>query len=156
VPTELLLALYRGDTAAVEELRASGGELDVFEAAALGELDTLGRILADDAAQARAWSDDGFTALHYAAFFGHARVAQLLIDAGADLEAPSRNEEFALDARPLHSASAGRHDEVCRVLLEAGADPNATQHGGFTPLRQAEQNGDSELVALLREYGASR
>ena len=156
MPTELLLALYRGDAAAVEELRTSGGDLDVFEAAALGELDALGRVLADDPAQARAWSDDGFTALHYAAFFGHARAAQLLIDGGADLEAPARNEEFALDARPLHSASAGRRHEVCRVLLEAGADPNATEHGDFTPLRQAEQNADSELVALLRQYGAVR
>jgi uncharacterized protein len=154
VPSELLLALYRGDAGAAEELRATRGELDVFEAAALGEVDELRRAIAADPAAVHAWSDDGFTPLHYAAFFGRPEAARLLVDAGADLEAPSRNDEFAKDARPLHSAAAGGERGVCRVLLEAGADPNATQHGGFTPLRQAEQNDDAELVELLRQHGA--
>jgi uncharacterized protein len=103
-----------------------------------------------------AWSPDGFTPLHYAVFFDGPAAARLLIERGADLEAPARNEEFAPQARPLHSAaaSAGRLD-VCEVLLEAGADPNARQHGGYTPLREAEERDDRELVGLLRRYGAS-
>jgi ankyrin repeat protein len=40
------------------------------------------------------------------------------------------------------------------VLLEAGADPNARQHGGFTPLMGAEQNGDLDLAELLIRHGA--
>jgi uncharacterized protein len=155
VPSDLLLALYRSDIATAEELRASRSELDVFEAAALGEIDELRRQLAADSSAVQGWSDDGFTPLHYAAFFGHSEAARLLVDAGADLEVPSRNEDFAKDARPLHSAAAGGEHEVCRVLLEAGANPNATQHGGFTPLRQAEQNGDAELAELLKQYGAT-
>ena len=151
MPSEILLALYRGDTERAREL-AAAKELDVFEAAALGDVDRL-RQLAD---RVDNWSDDGFTPLHYAAFFGHTDAARALIDAGADLEAPSRNTEFALDARPLHSAAAARQHDVCRVLLEAGAEPDAEQHGGSTPLRQAEQNGDAELAELLREFGATR
>lgn len=151
MPSDLLLALYNGDTGRAAQLRAARSELDVFEAAALGDLHQL-RPQLD---RAGAWSDDGFTPLHYAAFFGQTEAARALIDAGADFEAPARNTEFALDARPLHSAAAGRQHEACRVLLEAGADPNATQHGGHTALQQAEENEDAELVALLRQYGAS-
>ena len=155
MPSDLLLALYNGDIARATELRAERAELDVFEAAALGDLAELGRVLSNDPRQANRWSDDGFTPLHYAAFFGRPEAARTLIDAGAELEVPARNQEFALDARPLHSAAAGRQHEVCRVLLEAGADPNAVQHAGYTPLREAEENGDEELVALLRQYGAT-
>ena len=151
MPSDLLLALYAGDSERAAELRAATPELDVFEAAALGDLDQLrGRLdQVDDG------SDDGFTPLHYAAFFGHPDAVGVLIEAGADIEAPSRNTEFAVDARPLHSAAAARQHEACRVLLEAGADPNATQHGGYTPLREAEENEDAELVVLLKQYGAT-
>jgi ankyrin repeat protein len=79
----------------------------------------------------------------------------VLIEAGSDLEAPSRNTEFAQDARPLHSAAAAKQLDVCRTLLAAGADPNAVQHGGYTPLREAEENGDEELAELLRQHGAT-
>ena len=152
----ILEALYRGDADAAAGARADRGELDVLEAAALGDVDELARILAADPAAVAVWSPDGFTPLHYAAFFGRPDAACVLIDAGADLEAPSRNMQFAQDARPLHSAAAAREHEVARLLLEAGADPNAEQHGGFTPLRQAGENGDAELAALLRRYGATR
>jgi len=156
VPSDFLQALYRGDTARAEELRAGRSELDVFEAAAIGEVDELRRVLASDPDQVHAWSDDGFTPLHYAAFFGHPEAARVLIDAGADLDAPSRNEEFAREARPLHSAVAAREADVCRILLEAGADPNATRRSGLTPLQQAVEHGDPQLAELLTQHGAMR
>jgi ankyrin repeat protein len=149
----ILEALYRGEQEDAREL-ARGAELDVFEAAALGDTGRLEALLASDPALARAWSPDGFTALHYAAFFGSSAAIRLLIGAGADLEAPARNTEFAAEAHPLHSAVAAGRRENAQALLEAGADPNARQHGGFTPLMQAEQSGNLELAELLIEKGA--
>ena len=152
----ILQALYRGDAEAAAAARAERDELDVFEAAALGEADELRRILAREPDAVTRWSADGFTALHYAAFFGHPEAARALIEAGSDIEAPSRNTEFAQDARPLHSAAAARQVDACRTLLVAGADPNAKQHGGYTPLQEAEENEDEELAELLRQHGATR
>ena len=153
-PTPILAALYENDRSRAEELRAEKPELDVFEAAALGEAARLDELLAADSDLARSWSPDGFTALHYAAFFGSPEAICALVSAGADLEAPSRNEEFAPEARPLHSAvAAGRLDNA-EALLEAGADPNARQHGGYTPLMGAEQGGDFDLAELLIRHGA--
>ena len=150
----ILDALYQGERDRARELAAEAESVDVFEAAALGDAAQLDELLRGDPDLARAWSQDGFTALHYAAFFGSPEALRALVAAGADLEARSTNQEFAPGASPLHSAvAAGRMDNT-EALLEAGADPNARQHGGFTPLMEAEQRGDLDLGELLIRYGA--
>jgi uncharacterized protein len=157
MPDELspiLQALYRGDHAEAERIRGESGELDVFDAAALGDAERLRELLDADPGLVQVWSMDGFTPLHYAAYFDGPEAARLLVERGADIEAPSRNQEFAVEARPLHSAAAARKSDVAEVLLGAGADPNARQGGGFTPLMAAEQTGDLDLAELLIRHGA--
>jgi uncharacterized protein len=156
VPSPLLQALYEGKTDEARAIAAGRSELDVFEAAAIGDVGRLHVLLDDDPDLAAAWSEDGFTPLHYAAFFGHPAAAKLLVDRGADLEARSTNTQFALDAAPLHSASAAGQLQVCEVLLDAGADVNAVQHGGYTALLDAAANQNEELVEFLLERGADR
>ena len=150
----ILQALYRGDRAEAERLRAEPAELDVFEAAALGDVERLRVLLGADPALHQAWSPDGFTALHYAAFFDGPDAVRILVEHGSDLEAASTNEEFAPGAHPLHSAIAAKRDDTAVALLEAGADPNARQHGGVTPLMEAEQLRDLELAETLIRFGA--
>jgi ankyrin repeat protein len=151
----LMQALYRGFDELAEALRGASGELDLFEAAAVGDLERL-REVVDGASAANDWSSDGFTPLHLAAFFGQPEAARFLIRHGADVEAVARNERFAAEAHPLHSAVAAQDHEVVALLLEAGADPNARQHGGFTPLLEAAQLGNDDLVVLLLAHGADR
>ena len=69
----LLLARYRFDRETTDALLAADPELDVFEAAALGYVDRLRERLLYSAEAVAAFSPDGFTALHLAAFFGKAR-----------------------------------------------------------------------------------
>ena len=63
-----LQALYEGDEERARRLLPPDGELSVFEAAAFGRDERLAEIVRDDPARARAFSDDGFTALHLAVF----------------------------------------------------------------------------------------
>jgi uncharacterized protein len=150
----LMLALYQGQLEVARAIREASPELDVFEAAAVGDVRRLRAVLDEDPSWVSAWSADGFTPLHYTAFFGHPGATKLLLERGADLEVPARNQQFALHARPLHSAAAARELAVCALLLEAGADPNAHQHGGYTPLLEAAQQGNTALAELLLRHGA--
>ncbi len=145
-------ALYEGrreDAAAA----AVDDELDVFEAAALGRHPRLAHLLRGDASLAQAWSIDGFTALHYACFFGHPDCTITLLDAGAPLDEPSRND---MGVRPINAAAAGSHafDHI-RVLLSRGADVDGRQASGHTAMDEARLRGDQQLIDLLRVNGAT-
>jgi len=143
-------ALYRGDEDRARRL-AEEGELDVFEAASLGRSDRLRELLEREPQLAHARADDDFTPLHYAAFFGDAASARVLVEHGADVNAFADNE---LGVHPLNSAAAARNVEVARILLEHGADAGAPTRSGYTPLDAAAENGDEALTELLRSHGA--
>ena len=104
--SELLRLLYQGKRDEAAELLAAEPPptLDIFEAAAAGDAGGLAELLAADEKLATAWTDDGFTALHYACFFGTAAAAAALLDAGADADVASRND---MAVRPINSAAAG-------------------------------------------------
>jgi uncharacterized protein len=146
----ILDALYRGDRDAAGAA-AAGAELDVLEAAALGDADRVRELVSADRELVALRSPDGFTAVHYAAFFGTADAARVLLEHGADPGAVAEND---MRVQPLHSAAAVDANETARLLLDAGADPNAEQQGGFRPVDAAVQNGNDELYALLVERGA--
>ena len=158
--SELLEALYRGDRNRVDEVLAGDPELDVFEAAALGRSDRLGRLLEQDASRANAFGDDGFHPLGLACFFGHVDAARVLLAHGADANLLSRNEHIQTSA--IHAAAASNEEasdeatryELVKLVLEHGADPNLPQGGGFRAIDAARQNGDTQVEQLLVEHGA--
>ncbi len=145
------IALYHRQPAALEALLAAQPPLDGLDHAALGRADDLRRDLAADPELVTRRSADGFTALHYACFFGGAHAAAVLLEAGADPDAPAGNDSRV---RPLHSAAAARDAEAARLLLEAGADPDAAQAGGHTALHAAALHDDEALAGLLLRHGA--
>jgi ankyrin repeat protein len=145
------IALYHRQPAVLELLLAAQPPLDGLDHAALGWADDLRRDVAADEGVVTRRSADGFTALHYACFFGGAACVAVLLDAGADPDAVAENPTAV---RPLHSAAAARDTEAARLLLEAGAAPDPRQAGGFTPLHAAAMEDLSELAALLLRHGA--
>lgn len=148
----LMLAVYRDRAAVVHLILAQRrDDLSVFEAAALGRDDVLQVLLRRDPGQAGEFGPDGFTALHLASYFGQTRSQELLIRAGADINAYSRNK---FHAAPLQSAAAARQLEAARVLLAHGADPNCHGEEGYTPLHEAAATGQVSLVRLLLRYKA--
>jgi ankyrin repeat protein len=147
----LLLARYRHDRPVLDALLAADPEMDIFDAAALGHLDRLRDRLEQGPGRVTAFSADGFTALHLAAFFGKSEAVRTLLDAGAPVDIRGRN---TLANRPLHAAAAGRNVEACRMLLAAGAEVDVAEHGGLTPLHLAAQEGDVEMTELFLSAGA--
>ena len=158
--SEILQALYRGDAAAAREL-ARGAELDVFEAAALGETARVRELLEDDPGLANAFGADGFHPLGLACFFGHVGSARELLEHGAEVDALSKNEHIQTAA--IHAAAASGETgvdeatryEVVELVLDHGADANLPQAGGFRAIDAARQNGDERLERLLKERGAA-
>jgi ankyrin repeat protein len=150
MPTALLEQLYRGDRAGAQSL-AREMALDVFEAAALGVLEQVIERCEEDAGRVGAYSDDGWTPLHFAAYFGNNACVKELLRRGAAVDARARNGSAAT---PLHSACAGNHTPVALTLIAAGADVNAAQRGGYHPLDNALQNGNAKIVRALRLAGA--
>ena len=111
----LVAAAKEGDAALVRELLAEGVPADA--------------------------ESGGYGALHHAAANGSVAVLEVLLAAGANVEAVDR-----VGSTPLSRAAIfGRADAVA-VLLEAGADPNA----------HAEPNSQTALLALLFGWSVGR
>ena len=96
-----------------------------------------------------------------AAVGGHARVAQQLLDLGANAERACCDVEAmpewpvvaapATDVPALHAAIVAGHDAVAKLLVTRGANANATSTrlGGATPLHAAARHNRSELARFL-------
>lgn len=95
-----------------------------------------------------AWSPDGFTPLHLAAFAHNVRAAYALLEAGADPNVIA-HATFAR-VTPLGTCAFANDPEMARLLLEAGADPSIAENERSTPLAVAEANGYAEVAETLR------
>ena len=93
---------------------------------------------------------DNETPLHSALHGGHADIALLLLEHGADAKAEDGREQI-----PLHLASGNGHVEVVRVLLEHGADPEARDDDDYSPLERASRGGHTKVARVLLEHGAN-
>jgi len=147
----VMTAVYYGQPAIARLIEKYRQGLDLFEATALGDADTVNTWLSNHPELVNAYSEDGFQALGLAAFFGQLDSARLLLQHGAEVASPSLNP---LKVMPLHSAAAGNWLELTKLLLQAGAPVNAHQAEGFTPLHSAAQNGNIEIIKCLIEAGA--
>src|SRR5215471_12161322 len=86
--TAVLLAVNTGHDEIAKSLVATGIELNIFEAAAMGRLDRVQELLNKSPELIKAYSPDGWTALHLS--FGNLDVVDLLLDRGADVNAVSK------------------------------------------------------------------
>jgi len=94
---------------------------------------------------------DGMTAIHWAAENGNGAIADLVIVAGANLDAITRMGGYSA----LHLASSNGAAEVVNALLAAGSDVMAeTTTGAVTPLHFAAASGDVDVINQLVKAGA--
>ena len=93
---------------------------------------------------------DGYTPLHIAADLGLTHIAKLLVLAGADLEARTRESRLA----PLLIALENGRTATATALLNLGANPNAADMNGTTALEVAARDCDMRMMLELIRRGA--
>ena len=143
-------------------LQGAAAESPVADAAMRGDA-TLVRSLLSAGADVNVPQGDGMTALHWAAVNNTPGLAEMLIYAGAHLEAGTRIGNYT----PLHLASKEGNSPVAEMLLEAGSDAVIAlllEHGGKvnatgaawgqTPLMFAAATNRTAAVRLLLDHGA--
>lgn len=168
-----------GPTLSVEEASAL-----LVESAREGDLPGVTRALEQGADIETTEPIGGLTPLIIASNNGFTEIAVYLIDAGADVNAKSRQgitpliaaamnghadmvallatkitnldqlSEMQYQSNALHLAARDGHTAVIEVLLKAGADVNALEGTDSTALMYAAYNGHLEAVELLIEQGA--
>lgn len=86
----------------------------------------------------------GLTPLHTAARHSTARIVEVLLKAGADVNARCLEKRT-----PLHSATVDSRIDIVRALCDAGADVNAACRQGRTPLHSYAMHGASAAILEL-------
>lgn len=157
--TDLIDAVKAGDAASAHLMLAAGADADsrdgenatvLMLAAHAGDL-TMVKVLIEGGADVNACDERGWTPLSKAVYNadmkrGFADVAQVLIDAGANIEAA-----IGYGVRPLMLAAGYGETAVVEALLNAGADVLACNEGGFTALMMVKQKHYVDVINLLHE-----
>jgi ankyrin repeat protein len=148
----IMLSCYYKKPSITSVLMQFIDEIDIFEASAVGKFDIVAHQIFKYPNSLNNYSEDGFTPLGLAAYFGNEEIARYLVLKGADVNLPSTNGYFTY---PLHSAIAGNFTSIAKMLIENGALVNCSQKAGITPLHSAAENGNVEIIILLLEKGAN-
>ena len=145
------LACYFRQPAIAAIFAECGATLDIFDACAVGDEERVRVLIEAFPESIDAYSPDGFYPLGLAAFFGHRKIVEYLLAAGADVNQSAKN---ALKVAPIHAAVSNGNAEIVAMILDRGADVDAHQQNGFTALHGAAGAGRQDLVELLIEHGA--
>lgn len=135
--------------------------MDIWAATSQGNLKIVKRHLAagadiNEAFVAPGIPASGATPLHMSVLSDQHELARFLIDKGANINAPAKDEH---GGTPLHWAAVLGRVALARQLIDAGANVNARDKNGYTPLDATtyEQFSESkyrlEIAELLRDKG---
>ncbi|XP_061568521.1 ankyrin repeat and SOCS box protein 16 [Cololabis saira] len=136
----LRLAASRGHTACVEELLFRDAEVDAdpgghtaLHDACMGCHSVCVQLLLSHGADPELLAADGSAPLHLCTSAQSFHCAELLVEAGADVNVRTRESRLT----PLHVAARLGLEEHVELLLGHGADVLATNREGETPLNAA-------------------
>lgn len=115
----------------------------------------VAQILLENGANTDVANNNGDTPLTRAAFLGLTNFVDLLLDHGADVNFVATNSVSPLAGwTPLHAAACGGRAGIALRLIQKGARLEARDRWGRTPLAIAAQVRKTNLVELLRSFGA--
>ncbi|MGH7943573.1 MAG: ankyrin repeat domain-containing protein [Opitutaceae bacterium] len=120
----------------------------IDEAIARGDVEDVKRHLQRDPAAVRGAPDAKLSPLHQAILRKQAKIALLLLEHGADVQAPDTSGRT-----PLHLAVERGDAAMVKELLQRKADPAKRDRIGWTPLHHAAAKNRLEIAALLLDSG---
>jgi ankyrin repeat protein len=121
----------------------------VADAAQRSDIEAV-RTLLKQGAEVTASQGDGMAALHWAALNGNVDMAQILLYAGANLNATTRIGGYT----PLLLAAKNGNPSLVEMLLNAGADVRSVTTSGITPVMLAAASGNAAAVQVLLDHGS--
>lgn len=124
------------------------GRTALIHSVVAGRTDLV-KLLLDAGANPNTKNHDDNSALMFA--IGHAPVAALLIDKGADINMKCGGD----DTTVLMRAAARGEYRLAELLLARGAEIDARDKHGRTALQLADQFGHRKLADLLKSHGAA-
>jgi hypothetical protein len=141
-------ALVNGNVAAAEHLVERGAPLTLATALCLGRWDDADRLVATASGQQKQF------AFVLSALNGREEAMRWMIQAGADLNAPSA--DLYSHGTPLHHAVCSGSLDAVKVLVEAGANTTTRDKAwGGTPLGWAEHYiNETKSGSATKEYAA--
>ena len=150
------MAAYEGRLEAVREGLQAGNNVNAADAqrqltplhmaAFNGHTDVI-RLLLEHGATLDARDVEGKTPLLHACTGPFPRAVEILLDAGADINAAESTEAFT----PLMMAAGLGETEVVKVLLARNANTELLDNDGDSALTHAQNEGHSEIVQLLQK-----
>ncbi|WP_395803588.1 ankyrin repeat domain-containing protein [Daejeonella sp.] len=148
----IMLSSYYKKPEIAEILFNYSPNITIYEAVALNKLDIIKDALNINPTIINEFSDDGFSLLYLASYFGNENITHLLLLKGANPNIPSNN---VYRIYPLHIAVENKFTMIAKMLIEGGADCSFTQFSGISPLHLAAKNGNIDLLIVLLEAGAN-
>jgi len=118
---------------------------NVWIAASDGDLEKVRQYIAQDPRLATAGDDNGYTAIHAAAAYGHQELFQMLLTAGADIHARDNDGDT-----PLHHCD---DPTMAAFMVALGAAPTVANNDGKTPPIVHLEDEEEAMVAYWRETG---
>lgn len=130
-------------------LLLAGCGQSLHDVVACGDVDRVSAMLAQDPNAVHSVNELGKTALHYAVTNKQLAAMDLLLNAGADV-----NAQDETGMTPLHvAAMLGRRAEAA-WLLDHGATLEPRDSFGDTPIHTAAIFGGGGVIQILNERGA--
>lgn len=142
-----VLALFGAGCGEDEVVRDPSRDLELVAAAGTGQLEEVKRLLREGAS-VDARDPVGNTALLAAVLANHLAVAEVLIEAGSDVNEPDRRRQSAF---LIATSEVGDDARLVELMLEHGADVEARDGYDGTGLIRAAERGYVQIVRRLLE-----
>lgn len=150
----LVLAIRQGSVDTVRLLLHKGADVNAEVETAYAPLITavnednilMVKLLLAAGARPNQRNNNDYTALNFAVNRGSMQLVGLLVNAGANIEG-------GRGWSTLIEATESRNKELVRYLLRHGARVNPLNKGERSALEVAEDDGETEIAAILRKAG---